>query len=423
MVTESQVLEAHRRSGGKIEILGKVRISSSEDLSTYYTPGVAYVSTAVAKDREKAYEYTSKANTIAIINDGTRVLGLGNIGPEGGLPVMEGKALLFKKYGGVDAIPLCIGVTDKQAIIEFARAVAPTFGGIVIEDIESPKSLEIVDELSRLLDIPVFHDDQQGLACIVLAGLINSFRLAGKDIKKSRIAVMGCGSAGIGVARILHKIGVKNLYVSDSAGLIFGGRGNLSKEKLEIASFSNPDMLCGGFELAANGADAIIGLSTSGRFSRELIGSMAEKPIVFALTNPNPEISYSEAKAAGAFIVATGRSDDPNQINNLMAFPGIMRGLLDTRAREVNYDILHDVAKAIAKLAGKRISQERIVPGIINYKESAAAMSAVAEATAKAAISSGVARLKPDPKEVRKHTKMLLKRYRMIEKRAIPQGR
>ncbi len=423
MVTEQEALDRHEKAKGKIETLGKVRIETNEDLATYYTPGVAYVSLAIKGNAENAYKYTSKANTVAIINDGTRVLGLGDIGPEAGLPVMEGKALLYKKFGGVDAVPICIGTKDQEEIIKFAENIAPTFGCIAIEDIKAPKSLEIVDRLSASLDIPVFHDDQYGVAAVVAAGLMNSLKLAGKRMKDAKVVVNGAGSAGIGIAKMLHGLGVKRLYVLDTSGLIYKGRDNdMNKAKERIADISNGERAQGCLEEAVNGADALIGVSVKGAFNPGMISSMGSKPIVFALSNPYPEIEYEAAKEAGAFVAATGRSDTPNSINNLVAFPGIVRGLLDARARRVDYKMLADVAITISRGAGRKLSPEYVVPSMGDRKVSGKLTAAIAATVAESAARSGAARVGIGYEEERKRTLDLIKRYGRIERRAIQGG-
>ena len=330
MVDKVTALEKHRAKHGKIEMMGKVPVETTEELSTYYTPGVAYVSQEIKAHPEDVFTYTNKGNTLAIVTDGTRILGLGDIGPEAGLPVMEGKALLFKKFGGVDAVPVCIKKSSEEEILKFLQQIEPSFGAINIEDIESPKSLRIVREAAKLLQIPVFHDDQQGTAVVALAALINSLKLAGKG-KEAKIVLLGAGSAGIGIARLLSFAGFKNLYVLDSKGVIYRGRQDgMNEFKEEIALSSNPQNLQGGLEQAIEGADVFIGVSgIPGAFGKELIRRMAEKPIVLALTNPAPEITYQDARSAGAFIAATGSSATPNQVNNSVAFPGISRGLLE----------------------------------------------------------------------------------------------
>lgn len=417
MADKEKVLELHRKHKGKIETASKVPLQTQEDLSTYYTPGVAYPCMEIKEDWLKAYDYTSKANMIAIVTDGTRILGLGNIGPEAGLPVMEGKAVLFKRFGGVDAIPLAIRTTNEDEIVKFVQQIEPTFGGINIEDIESPKSFYVVDRLAASLNIPVFHDDQQGTATVILAALLNALKLAGKSIKSVKIVINGTGSAGVGAVRLLSSIGVKKIYSFDSKGVIYEGRDDLTDIKAEIAALTNAEKFKGTLEEAVVGADVLIGISGKGHFGKDLISKMNEKPIIFALTNPVPEVGYEEGKSYGAFIIGTGSSELPNQINNLLAFPGIMRGLLGTHARKVNYEILVAAAKAIAKGVGKKLSQDYIVPSMLDQKLATKVTASVAAAVAQAAIDTGVARVKVDPSEVKADTVKAIKEVIKAERK------
>ena len=340
MPTDEDVLKAYETSKGAIEIIPKVKVDSREDLALRYTPGVAVISNAIKNDKSKVYTYTGKPNNVAIITDGSRILGLGNIGPEAGLPVMEAKAMLFKKYGGVDAVPICLDTQEEEAIISIVKALAPGFGGFNIEDIESPKCFRIVDRLSKELEIPILHDDQHGTAMVAVAALINALKLAGKDITKIKIVINGAGAAGMGIVRLLSYMKIKNIYVVDTVGAIYDGRKERMNEfKQEIATLTNREKIEGSLAEIAEKADVLIGVSSAGVFTKEIIQKMAEKPIVFALANPVPEISYKDAKDAGAFIVATGRSDTPNQVNNVLSFPNIMRGLLDSGAKHVDYDM------------------------------------------------------------------------------------
>lgn len=419
MADKDTVLELHKKHKGKVEIVSKVPLLTKEDLSTYYTPGVAYPCLAIKDDVSKVYDYTSKANTIAVITDGTRILGLGDIGPQAGLPVMEGKAVLFKKFGNVDAVPLAIATKDEEEIIKFVQQVEPTFGGINIEDIASPKSFHIVERLSQLLNIPVFHDDQQGTAIVTLAGLINALKLAEKKMKDVKIVINGSGSAGVGIIRLLSYIGVKKIYVVDSKGLIYQGRTELNEIKEEIAKLTNPEKMSGALEDVVSGADVLIGVSIKGAFTGDLIKEMNEKPIVFALANPEPEIEYADAKAAGAFIVATGRSDTANQVNNLAAFPGTMRGLLDCRAKKVNPEILVAAANAVAKSVGAELSAEHIMPVMSDSKVATKLAGNIAAAVAEAAVKTGVAAIQVDPKQIRKNTILSIKRYAKLEKKVL----
>ncbi len=418
MVEKSEVLEKHRMNKGKIEIMGKVPVETQEQLSTYYTPGVALVCNEIRAHPEGVYEYTNKANTLAIVTDGTRILGLGDIGPEAGMPVMEGKSLLFKKYGGVDAVPLCIRKSSEEEILTFLKQIEPTFGAINIEDIESPKSLRIVRRASELLQIPVFHDDQQGTAVVVLAALINALKLAGKG-KEAKIVLMGSGSAGIGIANLLHFAGFKRLYVLDSEGAIYRGRAqHMNEFKEEIALKSNPENAQGGLDGLIGGADVFIGASgIPNSFKKEFIGRMAGKPILFALTNPAPEIDYEEAKSAGAFIIATGRSDKPNQINNSLSFPGIVRGLLEVRATRATEEMLFGAAKVIAKSANKNLSPDCIMPLMSDRRAFLKVTQLVAAEIGATAIKLNLARTPKSAEEIKANTKALVQRYAKMERK------
>jgi malate dehydrogenase (oxaloacetate-decarboxylating) len=416
MVEKEKVLEEHRKNRGKIEIIPKVRLVSSEDLSTFYTPGVAYPSLAIKEDKDLSFEYTGRSNTIAIVSDGTRILGLGNIGPEAGLPVMEGKAALFKKFGGVDAVPICIGTTDEDEIVAFLKNISVSFGAINVEDIESPKAFNVVNRAQNELDIPVFHDDQQGTAVVVVAALINAIKLSGKS-KNAKIVVNGAGTAGIGVVKLAMHAGFNNIIVLDSRGAIYEGRDNEQNEfKREIASKTNHSKERGNLSEIARGADVLIGLSKKGIFTKEIISGMNEKPIIFALANPEPEIDYEDAKAAGAYIVATGRSDRPNQVNNVVAFPGIMRGLLDVRAKKINMEMLYAASLTISKGVGNKLNTEFILNSVFD-KEYPKITSEIAAAVGAAAIDSGVARISKDKKEIKKDALGMIKKYARFERR------
>ncbi len=416
MVEKDKVLEESRRIGGKVETMPRVRLSDMEELSTYYTPGVAYPCLEIKEKKELVFEYTGRSNTIAIVSDGTRILGLGNIGPEAGLPVMEGKAVLYKRFGGVDAVPICIGTTDEEGILGFLKNIEPTFGAINIEDIESPKAFRIVKRAQETSGIPIFHDDQQGTSVVTLAALINAAKIAGKG-KTAKIVINGAGTAGLGVAGLVLHSGFKNVVVLDSRGALYEGRKESMNEfKEEIAKQTNADGEEGGLEKMAEGADVLIGLSKKGVFTAEIIRGMNRSPVVFALANPEPEIRYDEAKAAGAFIAATGRSDAPNQVNNVVAFPGIMRGLLDVRAKGINMEMLYSAAVALAEGAEKKMGTEYIIQGVFDegYIDTAAN---VAAAVAAAAAKTGMARVSVSPDEVRNAFKERVERYLALEKK------
>jgi malate dehydrogenase (oxaloacetate-decarboxylating) len=359
---------------GKIEIHNRVSIGSSNEakendtLDLIYTPGVAFVAKQISLDKKLAYDYTSKWNNVAIVCDGTRVLGLGDIGPEGAIPVMEGKSVLFKVLGDINAFPLCIDTQDKEEIIKFVKAIQPVFGAVNIEDIESPKVLEIVERLQKDLSIPVFHDDQHGTAIIALAALLNSLRLVHKSIDSTRVVIAGAGSAGYGIFRILREAGCRNIIVTDSMGAIFENRinGINSRYKKEIADKTNPMKLSGSLADVLKGADVFIGVSGKARLiDKEMVQSMNSSPIVFALSNPDPEILPSDALEAGASIVATGRSDYANQVNNAVVFPAILRSLLDLRVKTISEEMLVSVASAIAGIVDtNHLKYDYIIPKV-----------------------------------------------------------
>jgi malate dehydrogenase (oxaloacetate-decarboxylating) len=358
---------------GKIEIHNRVSIDSSSKtkndiLDLIYTPGVAFVAKEISTDKKLAYDYTSKWNNVAIVCDGTRVLGLGDIGPEGAIPVMEGKSVLFKVLGGVNAFPLCIDTKDKEEIIRFVKAIQPMFGAVNIEDIESPKVLEIVERLQKDLSIPVFHDDQHGTAIIALAGLLNALRLLQKRIDGIRVVIAGAGSAGYGIFRILKEAGCKNIVVTDSVGAIYENRikGIDNRYKKEIADKTNPTKLSGSLSDVLKGTDVFIGVSGKGHLiSKDMVHSMNHDPIVFALSNPDPEILPSDALEGGARIVATGSSDFPNQVNNAVVFPSILRALLDLRINTLSEEMLVSVATAIADIVdSNHLKYDYIIPKV-----------------------------------------------------------
>lgn len=382
MALKEDAINLHRMLRGKIEIQNRVSLDNasveeSGTLGLIYTPGVAYVAIEISRNKNLAYEFTSKWNNVAIVCDGTRVLGLGNVGPEAALPVMEGKSVLFKSLGGINAIPLCISIKDKEEIVRFVKAIQPGFGAINIEDIESPKVLEIVEKLRNEIDLPVFHDDQHGTAVITLAALKNALKIVGKQIDNVRIIVAGAGSAGYGIYKILYHSGCRNIIVADSKGAIYRSRKDIAtdsgsadnkpnKYRLEIAEKTNPDQGMGNLAEIIKGADVFIGVSGKGGIlSTSMVGSMNKNAIVFALSNPDPEIMPPDAIQSGARIVATGRSDFPNQVNNAVVFPSVLRALLDLRATYLNEDMLVVVADAIANLVdSKHISEKFIIPMI-----------------------------------------------------------
>ena len=343
-------VEYHRKLKGKIEIISRAKIETREDLSLAYTPGVAKACEAIVANKEELYELTRKNNLVAVITDGSAVLGLGNIGPEASLPVMEGKCALFKEFAGVDAFPIALKTQDTEEIIKSIVNISPIFGGINLEDISAPRCFEIEERLADLLDIPVFHDDQHGTAVVVLAGLMNALKVVGKKLSEISIVVNGAGAAGTAITNLLLEAGVKSIVVLDSKGIIVEGRLGMEEEKNQLAKKTNKDKRTGGLKEAMLGADVFVGVSKPGLLTVEMIKSMNKKSIIFAMANPVPEVMPDIALSAGAAVVATGRSDFPNQVNNVLVFPGIFRGLLDGRIRKVTTEMKLSAAKALSEL-------------------------------------------------------------------------
>lgn len=362
-----QALALHKKLGGKIRILPAAPVRNRADLALVYTPGVAAVSSFVAKNPTKAREYTMKGRTVAVISDGSAVLGLGNIGALGALPVMEGKAALFKTFANVDAVPIVLDTQDTDEIVETVLRIAPAFGGINLEDIAAPKCFEIERRVIDALDIPVMHDDQHGTAVVVLAGLINAAKVVKKKLESMRIVISGAGAAGTATANLLRQVGTRHILVLDSKGLIGIHRDDLSPHKMALAGYTNPEDLSGGLEQALDGADVLIGVSGPGLATAKDIRRMAKDSIVFALANPTPEIMPDEAKKGGAVVIATGRSDFPNQVNNSLAFPGIFRGALDNKVRKITDEMKIKAAKAIAGLI-KKPTAEKILPDMFDKR-------------------------------------------------------
>ena len=384
-----KALELHEKYKGKIDIKCDMPLNNREDLAVAYTPGVAQPCLEIAKDPENAYKYTSKGHLVAIVTDGSAVLGLGNIGGMAGMPVMEGKAALFKRFGGVDGFPICLSTQNTEEIIAAVRAIAPTFGGINLEDISAPRCFEIEERLEHELDIPVFHDDQHGTAIVVTAALINALKIVGKEMKDIKVALSGPGAAGTAIIKMLQHCGVKNIVACDSRGIIFRGREGLDAHKTLLAQTTNPENTSGSLADAVRGTDVFVGVSAPGILTAEMVKTMAEKPVIFAMANPVPEIGYEEALAAGAAVVGTGRSDFPNQINNVLAFPGIFRGALDCGAREINYDMKTAAAAAIAELVlPEQLSPEYIIPDPFDPRVA----ENVARRVAEAAVATGAVR-------------------------------
>lgn len=387
---KTESLALHESVRGKIEITPRVNVTNKKDLSIAYTPGVAQPCLEIQRDINLSYVYTRRHNLVAVITDGTAVLGLGDIGPEAGMPVMEGKCVLFKTFGGVDAFPLCLRTKDTEEIIRTISLLAGSFGGINLEDISAPRCFEIEKRLKAVCDIPVFHDDQHGTAIVVSAALINALKLAGKDLDKIKLVINGAGAAGISIADFLLELGVKNILVCDRQGILCEDNENMTSVQQVIARKTNRGLQKGVLKDAIRGADVFIGVSGPDCVTKEMIQSMSDLPIVFPLANPVPEICREDALASGAFIVGTGSSKDPNQINNVLVFPGIFRGALDVRASDINMAMMQAASKAIAAL----VSSENLKPDfIIPYAFDNEVHKAVAEAVKKAAIDSGVARI------------------------------
>ena len=383
-------LKLHYELKGKLEITPRAKVDSKEALSLAYTPGVAEPCLVIQKDVEKSDELTRRWNTVAVVTDGTAVLGLGDIGPEAGMPVMEGKCVLFKAFGDVDAIPLCVRTKDVEEIVKTVSLLAGSFGGVNLEDISAPRCFEIEKRLKEICDIPIFHDDQHGTAVVTLAGLINALKLTGKKIEEVKIVTSGAGAAGIAIIKLLLSMGAKHVIMTDREGAIYKGRENLNPIKMEMAEITNLSMEKGSLSDVIKNADVFIGVSAPGTLNKDMVKSMAEKPIIFACANPIPEIFPEDAKEAGAAVVSTGRSDFPNQINNVLCFPGIFRGALDVRAKDINDEMKVAAAYAIAELVSdQELNAEYILPAAFDER----VKDAVAKAVAEAAKKSGVARL------------------------------
>lgn len=402
-----EALKLHRENQGKLGVASKVPLKDRHDLSLAYTPGVAEPCKDIKADKNLSFELTCRGNMVAVATDGTRVLGLGDIGPEAAMPVMEGKCVLFKTFGDVDALPICIDTKDPEKFIETVRLLQPSFAGINLEDISSPKCYDIEDRLKEIMDIPVFHDDQHGTAIAALATLLGALRFVKKDLKTARIAVNGAGAAGSAIGRLLVNAGAQNVTMVDVQGALYDGMPGLNRIQAELAKNTNKARLQGNLADIAAGADAIIGVSAPGVFTKEIIASMAADAIVIAMANPVPETSYEAAKAAGAKVVGTGRSDAPNQTNNVTVFPGVFRGALDVRARRINEEMKLAAAYAIAGLIAEQDLREDFV--VVDAFDPRVAP-AVAAAVAKAAMETGVARLRVDPEQVRINTAARTKR-------------
>ncbi|HOO27314.1 MAG TPA: malic enzyme-like NAD(P)-binding protein [Lachnospiraceae bacterium] len=390
MDKKEYALSMHEKWNGKIEITSRAELNTMSDLAVAYTPGVAEPCLKISEDTELSYKYTRRGNLVAVVTDGTAVLGLGDIGPEAGMPVMEGKCVLFKRFGNVDAFPLCIRSKDVDEIVNTVALLAGSFGGINLEDIAAPRCFEIEQKLKERCDIPIFHDDQHGTAVVVLAGLINALKLVNKKMSDIEVVVNGSGAAGIAITKLLMKTGLKNVILCDTKGAIYDGREHLNSIKAEMARISNHAKKKGQLADVIKGADVFIGVSAPGVLTPAMVAGMAKQPIVLAMANPVPEIMPDEAKKAGVAVMGTGRSDFPNQINNVLAFPGIFRGTLDVRARDINDEMKLAAAYAIASIISEKdLSPAYIIPDSFNENVTPA----VAKAVAKAARETGAARL------------------------------
>jgi len=405
-----EALRLHLENKGKLRVESKVPVRDARDLSLAYTPGVAEPCKEIHADPQKIYDYTVKGNLVAVVTDGTAVLGLGDIGPGAGMPVMEGKAVLFKAFAGVDAFPICLATKDVAKIVETVKLLEPTFGGVNLEDISAPTCFEVESRLKKEVEIPVFHDDQHGTAIVTCAALINALKIVSKKLDQIRVVVSGAGAAGIAVTKLLLKLGVTDITLCDTKGAIYEGRKEgMNPYKEEIARVTNKRRIAGGLKEAIVGADVFIGVSKAGIMTKEMVRTMAPDAVIFAMANPVPEIMPDEAKEAGAKVVATGRSDFANQINNVLAFPGVFRGALDVRARDINEDMKLAAVRAISSLiSDEELSPDYVIPGPFDSRVAPA----VAAAVAKAAMESGVARVKVDPDGIRQRTVKLVEAVR-----------
>jgi malate dehydrogenase (oxaloacetate-decarboxylating) len=405
LTLREEALHMHRIHKGKLESKSKVQVRNAKDLSLAYSPGVAEPCKDIYEKPETVYDYTMKGNMVAVVSDGTAVLGLGNIGPEAALPVMEGKAVLFKSFAGVDAFPICLNTTDVDKIVETVKLLEPTFGGVNLEDIAAPNCFVIEERLKKEANIPVFHDDQHGTAIVTAAGLVNALKLIGKKMTEIKVVANGAGAAGIAIIKLLYSYGVRDIIMCDTKGAIYEGRPiGMNTVKAEVAKYTNRDNLKGSLEDVIKGADVFIGVSVAGALTKEMVASMNQNSIIFAMANPVPEIMPEDAKEAGAMVIGTGRSDFPNQVNNVLAFPGIFRGALDVRATNINEEMKVAAVEAIASLISEdELNADYVIPGPFDPRVAPA----VAAAVARAAMETGVARIKVDPEDVKEKTKRL----------------
>ncbi|MHD0397472.1 NADP-dependent malic enzyme [Staphylococcus simulans] len=405
MSLRDDALEMHKRNQGKFDVTPKVKVTNKEELSLAYSPGVAEPCKEIYEDSRKVYDYTSKGNTVAVVTDGTAVLGLGNIGPEASIPVMEGKAVLFKSFAGVSGVPIALNTTDTEEIIKTVKLLEPNYGGINLEDISAPRCFEIENRLKKETKIPVFHDDQHGTAIVTMAGLINALRLTDKSLSDIKVVLNGAGAAGIAIVKLLYSYGVRNMIMCDSKGAIYKGRPHgMNETKAFVAEWTNQDKQEGKLADVIEGADVFIGVSVANALSQDMVKSMNKDSIIFAMANPNPEINPDDAKVAGAKVIGTGRSDYPNQINNVLAFPGIFRGALDVEATHINEKMKQAAVQAIANLIEPdELSPEYCIPAPFDKRVAPS----VARNVAKAAMESGVARVEVDPDEIYNKTMRL----------------
>ncbi|MDK9851519.1 NAD(P)-dependent malic enzyme [Staphylococcus equorum] len=405
MTLRDEALEMHRRNQGKLEVTPKVQVTNKEELSLAYSPGVAEPCKEIHEDSRKVFEYTMKGNTVAVVTDGTAVLGLGNIGAEASIPVMEGKAVLFKSFSGIDGVPIALNTTDTDDIVNTVKLLEPNYGGINLEDISAPRCFEIEERLKKETKIPVFHDDQHGTAIVTVAGMINALRIVDKDLSDIKVVLNGAGAAGMAIVKLLYSYGVRDMIMCDSKGAIFEDRAfGMNDTKAYVAKWTNREKIEGSLNDVIRDADVFIGVSVADLLTKEMVESMADDPIIFAMANPNPEIQPDVAKAAGAKIIGTGRSDFPNQINNVLAFPGIFRGALDVEATQINEAMKQAAVEAIANLINQEeLNPDYCIPGPFDKRVAPS----VAREVAKAAMESGVARNDMDPEEIYEKTMKL----------------
>ena len=405
MTLRDEALEMHRRNQGKLEVTPKVQVTNKEELSLAYSPGVAEPCKEIHEDSRKVFEYTMKGNTVAVVTDGTAVLGLGNIGAEASIPVMEGKAVLFKSFSGIDGVPIALNTTDTDDIVNTVKLLEPNYGGINLEDISAPRCFEIEERLKKETKIPVFHDDQHGTAIVTVAGMINALRIVDKDLSDIKVVLNGAEAAGMAIVKLLYSYGVRDMIMCDSKGAIFEGRAfGMNDTKAYVAKWTNREKIEGSLNDVIRDADVFIGVSVADLLTKEMVESMADDPIIFAMANPNPEIQPDVAKAAGAKVIGTGRSDFPNQINNVLAFPGIFRGALDVEATQINEAMKQAAVEAIANLINpEELNPDYCIPGPFDKRVAPS----VAREVAKAAMESGVARNDMDPEEIYEKTMKL----------------